>query len=274
MDDSISNDLETVINETYNYVNNILFNPGVTIILVIVLGLYIIMSLGSNVSTNETYGSSSNIITTILIIMFVSLLLMKVLEYFFGINIFTKITNIFTPNPELDIIIDTKNVVEPVPEILIKKQVFNIPGNDYVYQDAKALCKAYGARLATYDEIEETYKDGGEWCNYGWSEGQMVLFPTQKKTYDELQKIKGHENDCGRQGINGGYIDNPELKFGVNCYGNKPRMTAIEEDLMATKPIYPKTEKDILMEKRVNYWKNKLSEILVSPFNHNSWSRL
>jgi hypothetical protein len=152
--------------------------------------------------------------------------------------------------------------------------VFNIPGNDYIYPDAKALCSAYGARLATYSEVEEAYKDGGEWCNYGWSDGQMALFPTQKKTFDELQKIEGHENDCGRPGVNGGYIANPKLKFGVNCYGYKPRMNSTEEELMATEPIYPKTAKDIAMENRVNYWKDKLSEILVSPFNHNTWSRL
>jgi hypothetical protein len=43
---------------------------------------------------------------------------------------------------------------------------------------------------------------------------------------------------------------------------------------MATKPIYPKNLKDIAMENRVNYWKDKLSDILVSPFNHNTWARL
>jgi len=177
----------------------------------------------------------------------------------------------------VDIIVDTSRaeaIKAPVPEILIRKQVFNIPENDYIYSDAKALCSAYGSRLATYKEVEETYKDGGEWCNYGWSDNQMALFPTQQKTYDKLQKIKGHENDCGRPGINGGYIANPKVKFGVNCYGYKPRMNSTEKELMATEPLYPKTLKDIAMENRVNYWKDKLSSILVSPFNHNTWSRL
>ena len=43
---------------------------------------------------------------------------------------------------------------------------------------------------------------------------------------------------------------------------------------METEPLYPKTLKDQAMENRVNYWKDKLSEVLVSPFNHKSWSRL
>ena len=152
--------------------------------------------------------------------------------------------------------------------------MFNIPGNDYVYPDAKALCSAYGSRLATYKEVEDSYKGGAEWCNYGWSEGQMALFPTQQKTFDTLQKIEGHENDCGRPGVNGGYMKNPAVRYGVNCYGYKPQMTPEEEDLMANNTIYPKTKKDIAMEERVTYWKDKLKEILVSPFNHNSWSKI
>jgi hypothetical protein len=94
------------------------------------------------------------------------------------------------------------------------------------------------------------------------------------KKLDELQKIEGHENDCGRPGVNGGYMENPALKFGVNCYGYKPRMTEEEEELMANKPIYPKTKKDQAMETRVQYWKDKLSTILVSPFNQDTWSKL
>ena len=102
----------------------------------------------------------------------------------------------------------------------------------------------------------------------------MALFPTQQKTYDKLQTIEGHEHDCGRPGVNGGYMANPMLKFGANCYGYKPKITKDEEYLMANALPYPRTNKDILLEKRVEYWKNKLGEILVAPFNKNTWSRL
>ena len=291
MEDStktLSSDLGTVANNTYDYINNLLLNPSVIIILVVVLILYLVlfMSLGNNEpspsissisSSSSNDAVSSGIITIILVAFFVVLIIINGLQYFFGLDIIAKLKNIFTEKPEVDIIVDQSRleaIKAPVPEILIRKQVFNIPENDYIYPDAKALCSAYGARLATYKEVEETYKDGGEWCNYGWSDNQMALFPTQQKTYDKLQKIKGHENDCGRPGINGGYIANPKVKFGVNCYGYKPRMNSTEEELMATEPLYPKTLKDIAMENRVNYWKDKLSSILVSPFNHNTWSRL
>ena len=160
------------------------------------------------------------------------------------------------------------------PAIHTRPEVFNVPGNFYGYEDAKSICTAFGGRLATYKELENVYRDGGEWCNYGWSDGQMALFPTQTKTYNTLQKIPGHEHDCGRPGINGGYMANPNVKYGVNCYGYKPAITSEEEHLMQVTTPYPKTEKDIQFEKRVEYWKSKLQEILVSPFNYDNWSKI
>lgn len=159
-----------------------------------------------------------------------------------------------------------------VPEITRGNQVFNIPENTFTYTDAKAVCAAFGSRLATYDEVEAAYDEGGEWCNYGWSANQMALFPTQKATWDKLQTIKGHENDCGRPGVNGGFIGNKKAPFGVNCFGHKPRMTALEQTLMASQPPYPKSAEDIAIDKRVDYWREKLSEVLVSPFSSNIWS--
>jgi hypothetical protein len=274
----VSTGLDTVANNTYNYVNTLLLEPSIIIILVIIVILYLalFMSLGNSTTvSNDT--SSSVTITALLMFFFMAIILINGLQYFFGLDIIANIKNILTGNPEVDILVDASRadaIKAPVPELLLRPQVFNIPGNTYKYQDAKALCSAYGSRLATYSEVEDAYKNGGEWCNYGWSDGQMALFPTQQKTFDNLQKIEGHKNDCGRPGVNGGYMANPGLKFGVNCYGYKPRMTPTEEELMANEPLYPKTAKDIAMENRVNYWKNKLSEILVSPFNSNSWSRI
>ena len=204
------------------------------------------------------------------------LIIINAFQYFFSINITAYITDLFTNKPVVNVVVDQTTMNDsynsaPVPTIKFKKQVFNIPGNYYNYTNAKALCNAYGARLANYDEVEKSYNNGGEWCNYGWSDGQMALFPTQQKTFDNLQKIKGHEHDCGRPGVNGGYIANPNVQFGVNCYGHKPKIREEEEDLMKTSTPYPKTQVDIIFQKRVDYWKNKVDEILVSPFNYNTW---
>ena len=155
-------------------------------------------------------------------------------------------------------------------------EVFNVSKNVYTYDDSHAVCSAMGARLATYDEVEKSYQDGGEWCNYGWSENQMILFPTQKKTWDKLQKVDGHHNDCGRPGINGGYIENPNARFGVNCFGKKPVATA--DDLTRLKAVSVDAEFDSLTrdpidEAKIKYWKDHSDTFLqVNSFNRSKWS--
>ena len=229
---------------------------------IVVLVYYLIYnSLGENVTSK--FG-------LFLWFLFSLLILLNAIQYIYKMDISANIVNLFTTNPEIDISLD----LPPVPEIKIKKQVFHIPENNLIYEDAKALCSAYGARLATYDEVEKAYNKGGEWCSYGWSENQMALFPTQKSTWDKLQTIEGHENDCGRPGVNGGYIDNHMARYGANCFGYKPKITSSEKYNMENTPAYPLSKKDIAFEKRVDYWKNKLTEVVVSPFNKSTWSKL
>jgi hypothetical protein len=156
-----------------------------------------------------------------------------------------------------------------------KNEVFNVANNLYTYDDAQAVCAAYGAKLATYDQIESAYNDGAEWCNYGWSDGQMAFFPTQKSTWDDLQKTASHKNDCGRPGVNGGYIANPYVEFGVNCYGQKPPPTSDDLAQMSTKSMapYPKSQADIDLEKKIEYWKTNASQLLkINSYNNKKWS--
>ena len=263
----------------YNYLNTYILNPVVfIIILLIIVAYYVFSSSLGNGDSSVSSDSGSNIMGIIIISILIVLIVINAFQYFFSINVTAYVKGLFTPNAEIDIVVDQTTYDSPlqpqpstVPEIKFKKQVFNIPGNYYDYENAKAICQAYGADLATYDQIEKSYNNGAEWCNYGWSANQLALFPTQKQTYDNLQTIPGHENDCGRTGINGGYIANKKIKFGVNCYGNKPKITQEEENLMNTSTPYPQTAKDIAFQKRVDFWKNKVSDILVSPFNYNSW---
>jgi len=259
----------------YNNLNNFILNPMVFIIIILIVVAYYAFSssLGSdNLGTNEDSNNYGGIFGLIIIVILVILILVNALQYFFSINVTAYIQGLFSPKTTVDIVVDQSTYQpSPVPEIKFKKQVFNIPGNYYTYDNAKALCSAYGSELASYDQIEKSYNNGAEWCNYGWSANQLALFPTQKKTYDTLQTIPGHENDCGRTGINGGYIANPNVKFGVNCYGNKPKITSEEEELMKTATPYPETAKDMAFQKRVDFWKNKVDEILVSPFNYSTW---
>jgi hypothetical protein len=292
----------------YNYVNNFVLNPVVFIIIILIIIGYLVIfsSLGNNNNNNQQiiaqpsnnnsyfyYGQS--FLGVLVIVIIVILLLINGFQYFFNIDATAYLKNLFTNKPEIDIRVNQNTKKDndddddddddddeeksllggiSIPEILYKKQVFNIPGNTYTYEDAKAVCNAYGADLATYKQVESAYENGAEWCNYGWSDGQMALFPTQHNTFQNLQKIKGHEHDCGRPGINGGYIANPEIKFGVNCYGNKPKIRQDEEELMKTSSPYPKTMQEIEFQRKVDYWKNKVGDILVSPFNYNMWGEV
>jgi len=261
----------------YNYLNSYILNPMVFIIIFLIIVAYYVFSsslanTGNDGSITGISGNMSSIMGIIIIAILVVLIVINAFQYFFSINVTAYIQGLFTPKTNIDIVVDQSTYQPaPVPEIRFKKQVFNIPGNYYNYENAKALCQAYGANLASYEQVENSYKNGGEWCNYGWSDGQMALFPTQQQTFNNLQKIKGHEHDCGRPGINGGYIANPKIKFGVNCYGNKPKITQEEEELMKKTTPYPETTQDIIFQKRVDFWKNKVNEILVSPFNYDSW---
>ena len=290
--------ISTIINNIYNFITD--KSIIITIIIVILLYLFIFFVLGnssnqqssssifdttSNNNNNEYYMDSSTSSYIILFIFIVFLILLfwyfipfSLLNYF-NYKYITGISDIFTDHPSISVDVDTtptseNTTTKSLPTRVPPDQVFNIPGNYYNYNDAKSLCNAYGSRLANYSEVENAYNNGAEWCNYGWSDDQMALFPTQAETYKNLQKIPGHEHDCGRPGINGGYISNPKVRFGVNCYGKKPKMTDIEEQLMETSTPYPLTEDDIMMERKTEMLKKKLPEILVSPFNYNNWYKI
>jgi hypothetical protein len=152
------------------------------------------------------------------------------------------------------------------------KQVFNVSRNIYTYHDAAAVCSALDSDLATYEQVKDAYDQGADWCNYGWVKGQMAVYPTQKDTYEKLQKGRPqYHNACGRPGINGGYFDNPELLFGVNCFGVRPAKNAMDE-LNNSEVALPPTTEEIEFEKQVQKFRDQLDDTTVLPFNKNSWS--
>jgi len=321
--------LNTINSGLYDYINGIIGKSPMMLISIIVLivGYSTLSPYLGGLSGEDVliFDKSNDIFEVLLWTIFIFLVLLNGAYVFFGLNINTSISNLFSGKiMEVDLDInqetenksrnketlekvlgdlklfndkrvtknkdDTEEETDPEKQVikiedeLMKpaklneynsgKEVFHIPNNKYTYKDAKEVCNAYGARLAKYDEVENAYNKGGEWCSYGWSKNQLALFPTQKKTYDKLQKKDGHENDCGRPGVNGGYIDNKNVKYGINCFGFKPKMREQEKELMKTQSIYPKTEEDRKFERNVDKWRNKLPEIMLSPFNSNSWNRV
>lgn len=151
-----------------------------------------------------------------------------------------------------------------------RPQVFNIARNIYNYHEAEPLCKAFGAELATYEQVKESYDRGADWCNYGWSKGQLALYPTQQETYDKLQhegRTEEERDSCGVPGVNGGYFPNPDQKFGVNCYGIRPAETALDKH--ESKSITPEETE---FEREVHRFHAELPNIPVNPFARHRWS--
>jgi len=149
-------------------------------------------------------------------------------------------------------------------------QVFNVSSNKYTYYDAEPLCKALGAELATYDQVKDAWSKGADWCNYGWIKGQMAVYPTSDDSFNKLQKGPAEQHlACGRPGVNGGYFDNPELRYGVNCYGSKPSKE--NHDAMGAVTATPTSPDALEFDKKVAEYKLDADTIGIMPFNTNKW---
>ena len=237
-----------------------------------IIAFYLVIYILQIPMAIESKAVSITIIENILLI----LLLISVLVDFFKWILKLELLNLLLPRSlykqlETTTATSITKVIKPK----TGKEVFNIANNIYTYKDAKAVCSVYGARLATYDEIEQAYNDGAEWCNYGWSEGQMIFYPTQKSTWDDLQKDNKTKRKCGRPGVNGGYMKKSTLRFGVNCFGEKPIASDKEISKMnANKDIIvPKTKEEKALQAKVQFWKENADKLLtVNSFNRDKWS--
>jgi hypothetical protein len=148
-----------------------------------------------------------------------------------------------------------------------EKEVYNIRDNIFTFQEAKAVCAAHGARLATIEEMIDAYKRGANWCSYGWSDGQLALYPTQKEYWAKLQMDKNRRKQCGEPGLNGGYFHNADFKFGANCFGPKPgpKGSEMEKNTIGKNPSNP-------YENMIDKYRNGMNDFRISPFSDDNWS--
>lgn len=256
--------------------------PFVILLIVIILIYIFLFSLLNNATMDNP--SSKWWILILEIILFVTLIIIVALNvkllrdkhYSFT----ASLKNLFDNTPEIEIDVSgndvsgnnkdkdsSANSCTPAVKEEDENEVFNIPNNIYTYTEAQDVCKSLNSRLATLDELEEAYKNGANWCSYGWSEEQMALFPIQKSVYNDLKKTKNHAHDCGRPGVNGGYFPNKSTKFGINCYGKKPYRTdkdKVYQTHVNYSPAYPDlsdNDVDVMAE-----------HIILAPFNTVRWA--
>ncbi|MBE28309.1 MAG: hypothetical protein CMB06_04255 [Euryarchaeota archaeon] len=147
-----------------------------------------------------------------------------------------------------------------------KDEVFHVAGHRVPYNKAEKVCSQYNSKLANYDQLIHAYQHGAEWCNYGWSQDQLALYPTQKGTWESIQNAENEKdrNMCGHYGINGGKFDR-KMKFGVNCYGERP--PAPESGFVH--PDLPKPKEVKIVKKR----DRPIDDLVVVPYNRVRWQR-
>ena len=228
----------------------------------VVIGMFIMVIISAkNYSPTEW----------ILLALFLVVIALVGAQYFFGTNVSATLKDLLTPKPQIKIDL-SKELPKPPPlpkiEDAAKKiiapsmQTFHVPGQ-YNYTDAKALCRAYGGNLANIEQMMEAHKDGAEWCEYGWSDDQLALYPTQMKTWQKFKDSEIHKKDCGRPGINGGYTTDLEVLLGANCFAPKPPRNGAK----IQPPPFPKDPVD----EQVDKFKGNLPN--VSAFNYEKWDK-
>lgn len=261
------NNKENYLRDNYDklkvFVNN---QASIFTVISFILGFYLCVYFLQIEMSNDKKPSSIGFIDGSMWVVFIFLLISDFFSIFFKISIIDMFDDMFKPKQEMQDDVSANHQDD---------EVFNVSNNLYTYEDAPEVCSVYGAKVATYDQVEKSYNKGGEWCNYGWSAGQMALFPTQKGTWTKLQGSEETKNNCGRPGVNGGYMENKAMLFGVNCFGKKPAATDKDLAFMdANKEIViPKTNEDKKVNLKTKMWKENPDIFLkLNSFNRNEWN--
>ena len=168
----------------------------------------VVTGAGLSMATASTDTIGSSVVWTLISILIgvvVFFGLLALLARLGGVDISAAIQRGLSNDGSLYDVTISQDSVKPEPapcvpsEPVEANEVFQVGNGNLTYIEARGACQAQGAKLASYSQIEDAYKNGGEWCSYGWSEGQLALFPTQKETYEKLQEgCSGDQNACGR----------------------------------------------------------------------------
>ncbi len=180
------------------------------------------------------------------------------------LNLRTQINKQDTLSPKIkkpeDKIVKDQKLPEPAKP---REEVFLIKNNIFSKNQGEKVCKAlFNSKLANKEQLNDTYNNGANWCNYGWIDKSEAYYPLQTDTDDTT---------ClGKKGLNGGLMEE-DLSLGVHCYGVKPG----ENSYYPLDKLYndsSMSDKDLVM---LENYKKKMNAggIKIAPFNNNSWSK-
>jgi len=143
-----------------------------------------------------------------------------------------------------------------------EEEAWNISDQVYTYPEAREKCKAYGARLATKQDLIKAYNNGAQWTNYGWSEGGEAYYPIQPC---EFVRLRREGVAIGPPGVNGGRFEH-HMRFGANCYGVKPPGEIVEPK--SDQCPYPK-----VCQRNEDACKVLKNDHIAPFFPHKQWSQ-
>jgi hypothetical protein len=121
-------------------------------------------------------------------------------------------------------------------------------------------------------DMYDAWRKGADWCSFGWVSGQKIVFPTQKESWLKLQDSKDQsvKNKCGLPGLNGGLMKDSTARYGVHCFGVKPpTWRNYKANTMAKENL---TAHEQEMKSRSRYFKERLNEYTIAPFEKAKWS--
>jgi len=236
---------------------NTIFNYDTLIIILIIAFIILIITVytiyKNRVLNIELKEKNKNIKKTIHqlfkdIYSFLKKIINKISYVLFGKNIITDTeTEIYETEDEEK----NESADDTLLNKIVKKEVFNISDNIFTFKEAEDVCKSFDSELASKEQLEMALENGANWCNYGWSKNGLALYPIQEGYYQKLKQSNSHKkNQCGYPGLNGGKL-NPNLKLGVNCYGEKP-----------TDNIVKNKECNISKKKKINS-----DDLFINKFN-------
>jgi hypothetical protein len=112
------------------------------------------------------------------------------------------------------------------------KEVFFIQ-NKYTFDEAKAVCSLINAELATYEQLNDAYTKGANWCAWGWMADGSVGYPVQQEFWEYIETV--NSGFCGpNAGVHRMANADKTKSFGVMCYGIKPTIEKKYSDANAS----------------------------------------
>lgn len=144
------------------------------------------------------------------------------------------------------------------------KEVFLVDNNIFSRSEAPKVCRGlFNSDSANKAQLTDSFNNGANWCNYGWTSDGDAYYPLQQDTNNSVCE--------GSLGLNGGPMVEKDYKLGALCYGVKPDDTKFTSlDQIHRESTFSESDQKMLE----NYRKKLVNGgIKIAAFNDKAWSR-